>query len=51
MKEYRDLGFSFQGIADKLNADSIPTKKKKGLWTKQAIQQILNNSLHNLSAA
>jgi site-specific DNA recombinase len=51
MKEYRNSGISFQGIADKLNADGIPTKKKKGLWTKQAIQQILNNSLHNLSAA
>jgi site-specific DNA recombinase len=51
MKYWRSIGRSFQFIANKLNADGIPTKTKKGLWTKQSVQSILNNSLHDLEAA
>lgn len=45
IRTWRDKGLTFQGIADRLNRDHVPTKKG-GHWYPSTIRQILENDLH-----
>ncbi len=49
MIELRNQGMTFQAIADKLNADSIPTFSGKGKWDKRTIQRKLEQSEKELT--
>lgn len=39
-----DIGMN--GIANRLNAECVPTKKKRGRWHRNVIRQILKNSVY-----
>lgn len=39
--QYKDEGMSYQQIADKLNAEGVPTASEKGIWHKGTISHIM----------
>jgi len=46
IKNYNNMGYSRNWIADKLNLDEIPSKKG-GHWSAKTIGNVLDNSLNN----
>jgi site-specific DNA recombinase len=45
MRLYRADGMTFRNIAEMLNAESIPTKRR-GQWFAQTVKDVLENRLH-----
>lgn len=45
MKKLRDSGFSYNKVADVLNALKVPTKTEKGKWHGRSVYEILERSI------
>jgi len=47
IRTYKALGYSYQKIADILNAKKTETKNKKGIWHPKVVRQIFLRCLHS----